>query len=287
MFAPSFQKINKAYKVLTKKKRRLEYDYLRDHPDEYISRYGSNVFYKYAPKSDASFVALFLFVIFNIFTWFAQKSKWQKVADHVVKLALEGAGLNDGGTVECVEVREKAMEIFAEKKNKELQVAGEKGSSPSKNSKSPSKKKGKAAKKEQKEQEAEELRPIIVELVKEIKDFGAGFHQPTYHDLLITKVFIWPIVLVKATVWQVGYLSRRLRKLELSQEELTVLTRRAMGEVSWASLSDVEQHEATTQELWISSNLEDWRELQEVKKMGTGHQKRYARWKKKQGSKLE
>lgn len=134
----------------------------------------------------------------------------------------------------------------------------------------------------------EELRPIVVRLVQEEhKDFGGGFHQPTWRDLLITKLATWPVQLVKATSWQLGYWGRRLRGVDLSDHEREVLTRRAMGEITWHSLSDEDRADACTQDLWISTNLEDWREMQEVKKLGAGYQKKYNRWKRKQGSKLE
>ena len=114
-----FVRINKAHKVLTNKRRRKEYDYLRDRPEEYIHKYGTNVMYHYAPKSDVVMVLLILLIACNVFTWFAQKNRWQKVADHVVQLALEGATLRDGGSDESVAIREKALEILAEQKQKE------------------------------------------------------------------------------------------------------------------------------------------------------------------------
>ena len=305
-----FVRINKAHKVLTNKRRRKEYDYLRDRPEEYIHKYGTNVMYHYAPKSDVVMVLLILLIACNAFTWFAQKNRWQKVADHVVQLALEGATLRDGGSDESVAIREKALEILAEQKQKEAtnnaataaaaddgggkgkkgSAATRRGSSGSAKSPSPTKKKGgaKATKKEQKEQEMEELRPIVVQLVREEhQDFGGGFHLPTWRDLLITKLAIWPVQLSKAMVWQIGYWGRRLRGLDLSESERVVLTRRAMGEITWHSLSDEDQADACTQDLWIVTNLEDWREMQEVKRLGAGYQKKYNRWKRKQGSKLE
>ena len=298
-----FVKINKAHKVLTNKRRRKEYDYLRDRPDEYIHKYGTNVQYSYAPKSDVVMVMLILLVVGNLFTYYVQKNRWQTVADHVVKLALEGATLRDGGSDESVAIREKALEILAKQKGEEADAAGTTGSATagamrrgssggSAKGPSPTKKKGggaKATKKEQKEQEMEELRPIVVRLVQEEhKDFGGGFHQPTWRDLLITKLAIqWPVQFVKAASWQLGYWGRRLRGIDLSDHEREVLTRRAVGEITWHSLSDEARADACTQELWISTNLEDWREMQEVKKLGAGYQKKYNRWKRKQGSKLE
>ncbi len=306
-----FVRINKAHKVLTNKRRRKEYDYLRDRPDEYIHKYGTNVMYHYAPKSDVVMVLLILLIAGNAFTWFAQKNRWQTVADHVVQLALEGATLRDGGSDESVAIREKALEILAEQKQKQKEAANNaaaaaaddgggkgkkdstatrRGSSGSAKGPSPTKKKGgaKATKKEQKEQEMEELRPIVVQLVREEhQDFGGGFHRPTWRDLLITKLAIWPVQLSKAMVWQIGYWGRRLRGLDLSESEREVLTRRAMGEITWHSLSDEDRADACTQDLWIVANLEDWREMQEVKRLGAGYQKKYNRWTKKQGSKLE
>ena len=97
----------------------------------------------------------------------------------------------EGGSAESEDIRARALDILAEQKatsdasvktSAEESVAVKKGKSGDRN-----KKKGsKVASKEKKEKDQEELRPIIVQLVNEIDDFGAGFRKPTLHDLLGT-----------------------------------------------------------------------------------------------------
>jgi DnaJ family protein C protein 25 len=182
------QVIAKAYEVLTDSTKRAEYDHFRDRPDEYFRKYGSGVLWEYAPKSDASFVIILFLIAGSAFTYYAQKSRWQKIANHLIKAAVEDASAMEGGSAESVEIREKALEILAQKKAEngtvvddghEQESGGKKGKAGDK------KKKGsKLNAKEKKEKEMEELRPIVVELVNEIDDFGAGFRKPTMHDLL-------------------------------------------------------------------------------------------------------
>lgn len=88
-----------------------------------------------------------------------------------------------------MEIREKALAILAEQKGGDTAVDGENGKDTSvagkKGKVGDKKKKGpKLTSKEKREKDMEELRPIVVELVNEIDDFGAGFRKPTMHDLL-------------------------------------------------------------------------------------------------------
>lgn len=183
------QAIAKAYEVLTDSTKRLEYDHFRDRPDEYFRKYGSGVLWEYAPKSDATFVILLFLIAGSAFTYYAQKNRWQTIANHLIKAAVEDWSMVEGGSDESVEIREKALGILAERNNRGAVGSHEKEESSGGGKKGgkagDKKKKGpKITSKERKEQEMEELRPIIVELVNEIDDFGAGFRKPTIHDLL-------------------------------------------------------------------------------------------------------
>lgn len=276
-----FVKINKAYSVLTNKKKREEYDFLRERNDEYFRKYGSPTIFKYAPKTDTLFVVVLLVAILNAFTWFAQKQRWRQIADRIVKDASEGLEAGKGGSTESIRLRKKAEEILKEKK----EAAGE--TTENGGSKKKSKSKIKLTKKELKEKENEELKPIIQELVEEIKDFGAGFHQPTYRDLLIVRMIKWPKYIVEGLLWQSKYLIRRLRKLELNDEECMVLTKRAIGPVAWEAASDEDRTEAISRELWVMENLEQWNEDQQIRQYSKGQQKRINRVKKKEAWKKQ
>ncbi len=260
---------------------RKEYDYLRDHSDEYFLKYGS-VVYSYAPKSDTLFVIIVLLVAFSAFTWYAQKNRWQQIANRVVKDAVEGLKAGEGGSTESIELRRKAEEVM-KKRKEELGL----------DSFAPVVKKGKSkkTKKEVKHFENEQLRPIIEELVLEIKDFGAGFHQPTWRDILIVRMIQWPLVIGSEVMWLAKYYSRRLVGAELNDDEKEKLTKRAVGPVAWETASSNEKEEMIGMKLWIMEHLEEWAELQEIKQLSSKEQKMYGRLKKKQlkskGSKAE
>ncbi len=251
---------------------------MRERPDEYFYKYGSPTIYHYAPKSDTLFVIFVLLLAFNGFTWFAQKQRWQQIADRVVKDAVEGLKAGEGGSTESIELRRKAEAMLKEQKEAE-------GSSVEKSPSNGKKSKIKLTKKEIREKEIEELRPLITELVKEIKDFGAGFHQPTWRDLLIVRMAKWPVFVAGGVVWQTKYLFRRLRKLELNDEEREVLTKRAVGPVAWEAASDADKEEMLTRDLWVMDNLELWLEDQEIRQFSKGQQKRINRVRKKEGRK--
>mmetsp|Transcript_19884 Transcript_19884/g.29334 ORF Transcript_19884/g.29334 Transcript_19884/m.29334 type:complete len:388 (+) Transcript_19884:167-1330(+) len=271
-----FMKINKAYKVLTTKKLRKEYDYLRGRSDEYFFKYGS-VTYAYKPKTDTLFVIFALLLAGSIFTWYAQKNRWQQIANRVVKDAVEGLKAGEGGSTESISLRLKAEEILKQKQEVDGVDFSDLFPVPVKN-----KGKVKKTKKETKVFENELVRPIIQELVLEIQDFGAGFHQPTWRDVLVVRMVKWPVVIVKEIMWQGKYYSRRLAKAELNDVEKEVLTSRAVGPLAWESAKEKDREEMISMELWNMENLEEWWELQEVKKLSSKEQKLYGKMKKQQ-----
>lgn len=256
------QAIAKAYEILTNKDKRAEYDHFRDRPDEYFVKYGSSVLYSYVPKSDAHIIVIFFLTAGSLFTYFAQKNKWQTIANHLVKAAVEDLSPREGGSTESIEIRGKALAILAEKK-------GEKGEKQSNGTSTEKKKKGpKMTGREKKEKEWDELRPICITLVNEIDDFGAGFRKPTFQDLLVVKMVKWPYYLTTSLLWWSKYALRRLRKFEINDEEREVLTKNAVGEVTWVAVSDEERKKMLTLDLWVTENLVEWREEQEMKLAG-------------------
>lgn len=274
-----FVKISKAYKILTNDKKRKEFDHMRERPDEYFYKYGKSVYIP-APKTDTVIVVTLLIFLGCAFTWYAQKNRWQQVADRVIKDAVDPLKAGDGGpSRESLDVRAKAQEILRLTKEKEAE--NDDGVAVKKS-------KVKLTKKEIKDKENEELRPIIVELVNEIQDFGfgAGFHQPTWRDILIVKMVQWPIPIFKGLVWETKFYVRRIMKKELNDNEREVLTCRAVGQVAWKSASDEEKKIMIDRELWITSNLEEWLEFYRFG-MSAGQQKKYARVMKKESKKKD
>ena len=118
-------------------------------------------------------------------------------------------------------------------------------------------------------------------------DFGAGFHKPTWRDLLIVRMAFWPYYIAIGTIWQVKYFARRLQGLDLNDEERQVMTERAVGPVAWELASEDDRMEMIKRELWIIENLVDWKEEQEVKTWSRADQKMHAKMKKKSSMKEE
>ena len=210
------------------------------------------------------------FVLGSVFTYYAQKNKWQTIANHLVKAAVEDLSPREGGSTESIEIRVKALVILAEKKKDEEEAKLLNGASSNEK-----KKKGpKMTGKERKEKEWDEMRPICIGLVNEIDDFGAGFRKPTMQDLLVVKMVKLPYYLTTSILWWSKYAVRRLRKLELNDDEREALTKNAVGEVSWIAVSDEERVKMLTLELWVTDNLVEWREEQEMKLAGLSVNKR-------------
>lgn len=274
-----FVKIARAYEVLTDEETRKEYDFMRYNQEAYMKKYGSDVMWTYAPKSDTLMVVLGLLVAGSVISWFIQKQQWQNVADKLIKAAVEDLGMGKGGSIESKDLRDKALEILEEQEKKNSESGDTNGDSAM--SKKEKKKKLKLTASEKRKQMEDSLRPIITGLVEKIDDFGAGYHKPTWKDLMVFKLALFPVVLAKAVAWNTGYGIRRLRKLPLSDEEREVLTRRALGEISWTAATEEEQKEMITRDLWVGQNMLDWEEEQEVKLLSSADRKRYNRMKKK------
>jgi DnaJ homolog subfamily C member 25 len=287
-----FVKISRAYEVLTDKEVRAEYDRMRYDQDAYFTKYGTSVFWSYAPQTDVTAVLLLLFIVGNVFSWYSQKHRWQLVADRLIKAAVEDWSPREGGSPESKQLREEALKILQEREAEASQVDDKNGDStatPSMDaSQSSSIKKKPVAKgskklpaKERKKQEQDALLPIITELVDAMDDFGGGFHKPSRHDLLVVTMAKLPIKIATGVTWQLGYLVRRLQKKDLNDEERLVLTSRAVGPVVWSTASDEDKEAWKNRELWVKENLLEWLEEQEIKNLSTAEQKHYNKLKKK------
>lgn len=270
-----FQKIARAYEVLTSSVSRKEYDDLRYDQDAYYKKYGSEVVFSFAPQSDTVFVVILIVGLINAFVYFAQYNRWKKVCDRLAKAAIEDWNPSLGGSKESKDLRERALELQAEQsgESKESYAAVvKKGANGKKGSKT--------SIKEKKEKVNEDLRPIIESLAYEITDFGAGFHKPTWKDLAILQMALWPYHFALGTAWQVKYWIRRIQKCELNEEEKVVLTERAVGHVIWEFSSDDEKTTMVKRELWKLSKLKEWNEEREFAKLSKSEQKQYKLMKK-------
>lgn len=252
--------------------------------EAYMDKHGSGVLWQYAPKSDTFGVIVVLLAVGSALSWFIQKSKWQAVANRLIQAAVEDWGPREGGTPESKELREKAMERLAQEEANA--TTNNDGANDTTNSKR-SKKKQKLTPSEKRKQQQDLLRPIIAQLVEDAHDdFGAGYHKPTWRDLLVVKMVKFPYVFTTGLYWNCKYLVRRLFKIPLNTEERQVLTARAVGDIAWHAASEQDREEWMTRDLWITANMADWEEEQEIKTLSPSDQKRYNRWKKK-GKKMD
>lgn len=250
---------------------------MRYNQEAYFQKYGSSVIWGYAAQSDTTLVVIFLLTAGSIISWYVQKGQWSNVADKLIRAAVEDWGSGQGGTPESKDLRIRALKILEERKKEEPATNGDDAAAASKK-----KKKGvKLTATEKRKQQEDSLRPIVAEMVEEIEDFGAGYHKPTWRDLLVVKVANFPVTFSKAVAWNAKYGVRRLQGLELNEEEREVLTRRAVGEIAWVSSDEIEQKKMILKDLWIADNMVEWEEEQEMKQWSNGDRKRYMRMKKK------
>jgi transcriptional regulator of acetoin/glycerol metabolism len=179
-----------------------------------------------------------------------------KVAEchRLIKAAVEDWSPSMGGSPESKQLREEALDILAESKKVE-EEDGAAAAAPAATEGKSKAKKFKINAKEKKQQEMENIKPIITELVSEVKDFDAGFHYPTWRDPMIVRLAKFPVTLTVGTLWQTKYLIRRLQKKELNDEEHCVLTERAVGNVAWELSNEEGRQEMIKRELWKMDNL--------------------------------
>lgn len=279
---------------------------LRYDQKAYFNKYGANVMWAYAPKTDLTIVVLIVLVIANVISWFSQKHRWQLVADRLIKAAVEDWAPRDGGTEESKHLREEALAILEQrqKENHEndpdgpstLELLTSNGTSTTSNGtaapkgsvnrkKAPTKEKTNAkvklSIKEKKKLENDAILPIITELVNAMDDFGSGFHKPTWKDLVIVSMMKMPYSVGLTLFWQIKYTVRRLQNLELNDEEKEVLTSNAVGPVRWNTSTDEDKEQMIKKQLWKSENLVKFNEEQEFKKLSKAEQKMYLTLKKR------
>jgi len=269
-----FVKIARAYEVLTNKETRDQYDFFRSRPDAYMEKYGASVIWQYAPKSDTAFVILALLALLSWLSIWIKKTRWRNLADRIIRAAVEGLSIKDGGSSESIEFRRQAMEKLAEQQ----QAADTDQSTTAKEKKK--KLKG-LDKKDLKKAQEEELKAIIVDLVEAVNDFGGGFAKPTWRDLFIVKLLQAPYVMLMSMLWWIQYFIRRGRGLDYTEEELEYFTHKAVGDAIWDTVTEEEKAEMKTRQLWIFDNLQQWKEEEEYRLLSPGEKKQYNRLKKK------
>ena len=97
----------------------------------------------------------------------------------------------------------------------------------------------------------------------------------------------WPYHLTRSATWWSKYALRRLKNLELNDEEREILTINAVGEVAWVAASEEDRCKMLKMDLWITENLVTWKEEQELHQLGlSANRKKQIKKLKKRGVSL-
>merc|ERR1739845_201133 len=98
-------------------------------------------------------------------------------------------------------IKQKAETILKIQKERELSVEDiNLINRQTKSGSNKTKSRAKMNKKELKQKQKEDISSIITELVNDIHDFGAGFHQPRIYDMLLIKLLICSIKFIKKVI---------------------------------------------------------------------------------------
>merc|ERR1719284_2182590 len=92
---------------------------MRYNQEAYYQKYGSDVMFTFAPKTDTMLVIILIVCAVNGFVYFAQYNKWRKVCERLAKAAVEDWSPAMGGSAESRQLRQDAMELLAEAKKDE------------------------------------------------------------------------------------------------------------------------------------------------------------------------
>jgi hypothetical protein len=162
-----FQKIAKAYEVLSTEGERKKYDHLMQHPDEYRKLYGEYYFKVTAPPSDVTAVLLLLLAIASGIHYTILLQKKTECNKKLLQVCVDGKDKSSGGSSETVSIHNTALERY---KNK--------------NGKIP---KAKALKSD----------PVFISIVETVmNEEKVMFSQPAVWDTIGFKLILLPITLL-------------------------------------------------------------------------------------------
>ncbi|KAJ8299356.1 hypothetical protein KUTeg_023416 [Tegillarca granosa] len=80
-----FRKIANAYEILTDEEQRSDYDYMLDHPDEYLANYYNYYRRRYAPKVDPRIVIVVTISIISVIQYWGAWNNYKSAIDYLCK----------------------------------------------------------------------------------------------------------------------------------------------------------------------------------------------------------
>jgi len=218
-----FQKIAKAYEVLSTDGEKAKYERMMANPEEYRKEYGVYFFKVVAPPSDLTLVILLLLVIASAIHYTILKQKKTEYNGAVIKMTVENRGPTNGGTVETQNFHREALARFGNKSMKPKSL-----------------------------NDSTEFKAAVVAVLSEANVLMV---DPKLTDLAGVKVFT---VLPQAVLFQLSWFFRHtVQGQPLNDEEKDYLLSRAVGE--WDSLSASKKDAMREAEVWDADNLAKWR----------------------------
>lgn len=219
-----FQKIAKAYEVLSTDGERAKYDRMMKFPDEYNKEYGVFYFKMAPPESNVIVVVLLVLVIFSGIHWSILKQRKNEYNTKAVKTCVENRGPLQGGSAESLRVHKAAKERFDPK-----------GSLKDKALKS-----------------SDGFRAAVEAVLTEE---GMMLPEPTVWDTVGAQL---PIVLPKFLLFHGSWFLRHtVQGQPYSEDEKIYLLSRSVAE--WDELTEKQKADLMAREAWEQKNLDAWR----------------------------
>jgi len=223
-----FQKIAKAYEILSTEGSRATYDNLMKTPAEYTKLYG-NYWYKVAaPPSDVTFVILFLIAIVSGIHFMVLKQRMTEYNGKLIKFCVENFGPSQGGSNETLEIHKEALSRFNQ---------GGKGL------------KTKALKTDP---------GFKLAVIDVLEEDNMLLPAPTVWDTVGFQVLKLPMTAPKSIMTNVMWFVRHtVQGQPYTDEEKQTMLENAVDE--WADLSAKQQTDLMECEGWKDVNLQAWR----------------------------
>ncbi|KAJ1430983.1 hypothetical protein B484DRAFT_448583 [Ochromonadaceae sp. CCMP2298] len=230
----AFQRITKAYDVLTGNESRRLFDYYLDHPRDYFTVSGEHYFAA-IPKSDVRVVIFFVLLLVSWFFHTIQQSKHDRYVKYLTHATANNLGLKHGGSKQTLELYRRTAERY-EENAKKLKASGDKSAGKVKMMKD----------------------PLFLEIVKEVVaevQIDGGLRKPHWRELLVVQLFTLPHTLF---LWAVTYHRRYISKQPLPLSDQIEMARSRVGVNRWEDMPSAEQEKLLAGKIWEAAAYAAW-----------------------------
>ncbi|KAK3101875.1 hypothetical protein FSP39_006974 [Pinctada imbricata] len=249
-----FQKIANAYEILRDEEQRNDYDYMLDHPDEYLANYYRYYRRRYAPKVDVRIVIGVTITIVSAIQYWGAWNNYNTALQYLSKEP---------------KYRIQAMDIA--RKEGLLNT-------------------GKKKDRRSKEEIRNEEDAIVRKVIEEKMDIRGGYRRPKITDILWVQLVFSPYYLVMYIHWWLRWIWKFwIKREEYGDEEKLYIIRKFMkhGSTAWDTVSEDDKDNYLHLELWKKEKFLVWKQKQEddmkAKLAENARYKSYRRYMKKGG----